>query len=110
MHQELPEQPYQRSESEQQSLDLFHEGQALAASGEVERALAKIEESLVLARNNNDPERVVYLEGTVAYLNGDLEKLKSLVDKAGANTVTLQRLAKGLEARGTVVYKEDYYK
>lgn len=108
MNPELPQQPYERSESEQQSLDLFHEGQTLAAGGELEKALAKIEESLELASHNNDPEWVAYLEGTVAYLNGDLEKLKTFIDKAGANTVILQRLANGLETRGTVDYKEDY--
>ncbi len=110
MNQELSPEPYKRNEAEQKSLDLFHEGQALAASGEVESALAKIEESLVLAGDNNDPEWSAYLEGTVAYLNSDLETLKALLDKAGANTVILQGLAKGLEARGTVDYKEDYYK
>ncbi|MDQ5970832.1 MAG: hypothetical protein QG603_609 [Patescibacteria group bacterium] len=110
MNQELSPEPYKRNEAEQKSLDLFHEGQILAAIGEVENALAKIEESLVLARNNNDPEWTAYLEGTVAYLNGDLEKLLSLVDRAGANIVTLTRLAKGLEARGAVDYKEDCYK
>ncbi|MDQ5938350.1 MAG: hypothetical protein QG642_40 [Patescibacteria group bacterium] len=110
MNQELSPEPYKRNEAEQKSLDLFHEGQALTASGEVENALAKIEESLALARNNNDPEWTAYLEGTVAYLNSDLEKLQSLVDRAGANNVTLTRLAKGLEARGAVDYKEDYYK
>jgi len=110
MDQELPRQAYQRNEAEQKSLDLFHEGQILAARGETEKALAKIEESLVLARTNNDPEWTAYLEGTVVYLNGDLAKLQSLVDKAGANKVTLTRLAEGLETRGTVDYKDDYYK
>ncbi len=110
MNQELPQQPYERSESEQQSLDFFHEGQTLAASGEVEGALTKIEESLGLARNNNDPEWVAYLEGTSAYLNGDLEKIKSLVFRAGENALILASLVKGLEDRGTVDYEEDYCK
>jgi len=110
MNKEIPIEPYKRNEVEQKSLDLFHEGQALAASGEIESALVKIEESLVLARDNNDPDWVVYLEATVAYLTGDLETLKALVDKAVANKIILERLVKGLEARGTVDYKEDYYK
>ena len=107
---ETPYISHEQNEFKRQSLDFFHEGQALAANGETASALVKIGESLELAGNNNDPEWTAYLEGTVAYLNGDLEKLHSLVDRAGANIVTLTRLAKGLEARGAVDYKEDYYK
>lgn len=108
MNKEIHKELYQISESEKQSLNLFHEGQDAALDGDIETALNKINQSLEIAKDDNDSEWTSYLEATIVYLNGDLDKLKSLVDKAGNNIEVLSRLAKGLELRGIPNYKEDY--
>ena len=103
-----PNEQYLPSNDEKKSLDLLHEGQEAALNGELNKALERIEQSLSSARTQNDPEWVAYLEGTIAYLSGNLGKLKTLITGAGDNTVVLSRLAKGLERRGIPNYKEDY--
>lgn len=90
------------------SLDLFHEGQELAAGGDIEMARTKIEESIAIARNTDDEQWLEYLEATIAYLDGDLETLRSHIANVGKNDQVLLRLADGLEKRGTPDYKEDY--
>ena len=108
MNKEIHKELYQRSDTEIKSLDLFHQGQDAALNGDLETALDKINQSLEIAKDDNNSEWTSYLEATIAYLNGDLDKLKSLVDKAGNNIEVLSRLVKGLELRGIPNYKEDY--
>lgn len=109
MNEKIPIKDYERSKIEQTSLNLFHEGQAAAIAGDTKIAISKIEESLMVARNENNTEWINYLEATIAYLNGDLTKLNSLLTNAGSNNAILMRLALGLEKRGLPDYKKDYY-
>lgn len=105
MNPELPQKPYERSESEQKSLDLFHNGQELAKTGDIEAAITMMEQS----QKTNDPEWSSYIAGTIAYLRGDLAGVQKLIELSGESAVILKRLAKGLADRGTVDYKADYY-
>lgn len=108
MNREMPNEPYQKNESEIKSLDLFHEGQDATLDGDISVAIDKIKKSLDITKIDNDDEWINYLEATIAYLNGDLITLKSLIDKVGNNKKILARLVNGLEKRGSVDYKEDY--
>lgn len=90
------------------SLDIFHEAQQAMLDSDLATALDKLQQALIIAQKESDPEWLAYVEGTLAYLKGDLEGIKRQIEYAGANAKILSRLATGLEQRKTIDYKTDY--
>ena len=104
----IPNTGYERSESESESLDLFHQGQKAALAQDISLATSLLKRSLELAQAERDYDWIAYIEGTLAYLQEDTTKIRSLIEAAGDNGKILKQLANGLEQRGSVDYSADY--
>ena len=94
------------------SFEYFHLAQASAKKGDTSVALAHVGHALVFAAKSSydvKSDWIPYIEGTKAYLEGDLPALQKCMNRCQENRVVLQRLYKGLRQRGVVSYNEDYY-
>lgn len=89
----------------------FHVGQIYAiAEGDKEKALESFKLSLDAYTQVDFDEELSYGEATIAFLEGDIERLKKLatIGSAGANQEVVERLRDYLE-RGVTDYRQAYY-
>ncbi|MEN9647745.1 MAG: hypothetical protein RLY57_549 [Candidatus Parcubacteria bacterium] len=96
------------------SLTQFHIGQIYAESNSGD-TLTYFEAALTSAKEvdwEGYEQDVFYIEGTVAYLNSDIQKLKEmfLQMKEGRNKIILGNFIQGLKERGVPNYYSDYSK
>ena len=97
------------------SIEYFHCAQAAAHIGDLQTAIVSINSALEAAKNidsefynDSGSDWIPYLESTLAYLQGNIEHVKELVDTCSLNRETVTRLLHGLKKRGTPNYAEDY--
>lgn len=96
------------------SLTQFHTGQIHAESNSG-NTLEYFEAALSSAKEvdwEGYEQDILYIEGTVAYLNSDIQKLKEIFFqmKEGRNKIILGNFIQGLENSGTPDYYSDYSK
>lgn len=89
------------------SFELFHIAQS-AAYNNIDQSRKFFSQSLDAAKKGISYEWLMYVQGTLYYLENNQAGLNQVIDEAGQNKDVLQRLLDGLSKRGEPNYKEDY--
>lgn len=90
------------------SFELFHMAQEKALSENTDQAKMYFSKALEAARKGFDDDWLYYIQGTIHYLDNNLDALENVIDNVHLNAHVLQRLLEGLKQRGAPNYKEDY--
>lgn len=93
---------------EPEYLDIFHQAQAKLVEGDIESARELLAQSAELV---DDEDFLLYIKGTQAYIEKDVEKLKEVIANIEqvVNKKILERFLARLEAGEEIDYSKDYF-